>query len=94
MARFRGARSMKARFRGARSMRARFRAWAYGLTALTVLGLAGAGGCAPWRAIEAVEVLGDIAAGPKPSRLKRITPEPRRGPIAYVVAGRRRQGEA
>ncbi|TDI60048.1 MAG: alpha/beta hydrolase [Alphaproteobacteria bacterium] len=82
-----------ARFRGARSMKARFRAWAYGLTALTVLGLAGAGGCAPWRAIEAVEVLGDIAAGPKPSRLKRITPEPRRDPVAYVVAGRRRQGD-
>ena len=83
-----------ARFRGARSMRARFRAWAYGLTALTVvLGLAGAGGCAPWRAIEAAEVLGDIAAGPKPSRLKRITPEPRRSPVAYVVAGRRRQGD-
>ena len=84
-----------ARIRGARSMRARFRGWAYWLTALTVLGLvvAGVGGCAPWRAIEAVEVLGDIAAGSKPSRLKRITPKPRRGPVAYVVAGRRRQGD-
>ena len=79
-----------ARIRGAR-----FRRWAYWLTALTILGLvfAGAGGCAPWRAIEAVEVLGDIAAGSKPSRLKRITPKPQRGPVAYVVAGRRRQGD-
>ena len=74
---------------------ARFRGWAYWLAALTVLGLvvAGVGGCAPWRAIEAVEVLGDIAAGSKPSRLKRITPKPQRGPVAYVVAGRRRQGD-
>ena len=62
----------------ARSIRARFRAWAYWLTALAVLGLVGAGvgGCAPWRAIEAAEVRGDIAAGPGPSRLKRITPRP------------------
>ena len=76
-------------------MRARFRGWAYWLTALAVLGLAvaGAAGCAPWRAIEAAEVLGDIAAGPKPSRLKRITPQPRRGPVAYEVAGRWRRGD-
>lgn len=79
----------------ARSMGARFRGWAYWLTALTVLGLvvAGASGCSPWRAMEAAEVLGDIAAGPKPSRLKRITPQPRRGPVTYEVAGRRRQGD-
>ncbi len=79
----------------ARSMGARFRRWAYWLTALTVLGLvaAGAGGCSPWRAMEAAEVLGDIAAGPKPSRLKRVTPQPRRSPVAYEVAGRRRQGD-
>lgn len=78
-----------------RSMRARFRGWTYWLTALTVLGLvvAGAGGCAPWRAIEAAGVLGDIAAGAAPSRLKRITPRPRRSPVAYEVAGRRRQGD-
>ena len=79
----------------ARSMGARFRGWAYWLTALTVLGLvvAGASGCSPWRAIEAVEVLGDIAAGAAPSRLKRITPRPRRSPVAYEVAGRRRRGD-
>ncbi len=79
----------------ARSMRARFRAWAYWLTALAVLGLvvAGVGGCAPWRAIEAAEVLGDIAAGPGPSRLKRITPRPRMVPVAYEVAGRQRRGD-
>ncbi len=43
----------------ARSRGARFRGWAYWLTALTVLGLvaAGAGGCSPWRAMEAAEVL-------------------------------------
>ena len=65
-----------ARLRGARLRVARFRRWAYWLTALTVLGLvvAGASGCAPWRAIEAAEVLGDIAAGPKPSRW--IVPPP------------------
>ena len=69
--------------------------WAYWLTALAVVGLvvAGAGGCSPWRAIEAAEVLGDIAAGPRPSRLKRITPRPRRDPVAYEVAGRRRRGD-
>ena len=79
-----------ARFRGAR-----IRRWAYWLTALTVLGLvvAGASGCSPWRAMEAAEVLGDIAAGPKPSRLKRIAPRPRRDPVAYEVAGRRRRGD-
>jgi pimeloyl-ACP methyl ester carboxylesterase len=74
---------------------ARFRGWAYWLTTLTVLGLvlAGAGGCAPWRAIEAAELLGDIAAGPHPSDLKRITPQPRMVPVAYEVAGRRYQGD-
>ncbi|MCH8197168.1 MAG: alpha/beta hydrolase [Proteobacteria bacterium] len=79
----------------ARSMRARFRGWAYWLTALAVLGLVGAGvgGCAPWRAIEAAEVLGDIAAGPGPSRLKRITPRPRMVAVAYEVAGRQRRGD-
>ncbi len=76
-------------------MRARFRGWMYWLTALAVLGLvlAGAGGCAPWRAIEAAEVLGDIAAGAAPSRLKRITPRPRMVAVAYEVAGRRRRGD-
>ncbi|MCH8091295.1 MAG: alpha/beta hydrolase [Proteobacteria bacterium] len=76
-------------------MRARFRGWAFWLTGLTVLGLVlgGASGCSPWRAMEAAEVLGDIAAGPRPSRLKRITPRPRMIPVAYEVAGRRRRGD-
>ncbi len=71
----------------ARIMGALFRRWAYWLTALTVLGLvvAGASGCPPWRAMEAPEVLGDLAAGPKPSRLKRIAPRPIRAPIACAV---------
>ena len=34
--------------------------------------------CSPLRALEAVRVLGDIAAGDQPSRLKAGTPEPRR----------------
>ncbi len=44
--------------------------------------------CAPGRALEAWRLVGDLAAGPGPSRLKQITPAPERGEIAFRVRGR------
>jgi hypothetical protein len=46
----------------------------------------GLGACSPPRALEAMRVLGDIAAGDQPSTLKARTPEPRRW--ALVESGR------
>lgn len=46
--------------------------------ALAVLCVLASGGCSPPRAIEAVKVLGDVAAGNGPSRLKASTPAPAR----------------
>ena len=51
------------------------------------------GACSPSRAIEAAQVLADVAAGEMPSRLKRIRPEPTRTPVIYQVAGRRHAGD-
>ncbi len=51
------------------------------VTALT------AAGCSPIRAIEALDVLRDLAAGQGPSALKRATPAPRRIAIRYCAAG-------
>ncbi len=50
-------------------------------------------GCTPMRAYESLLVLVDTAAGADPSRLKAITPAPRRSPVAYVVAGRKHTGD-
>lgn len=47
-------------------------------------------GCSPARTFEAMDVLGDIAAGPAPSHLKRITSDPSRRPVAYEVMTRLR----
>jgi hypothetical protein len=46
----------------------------------------GLGACSPPRALEAIRVLGDIAAGEEPSTLKARTPEPRRWTL--VESGR------
>jgi hypothetical protein len=47
----------------------------------------GLGACSPPRALEAMRVLGDVAAGEEPSRLKAGTPEPRRWALAASGAG-------
>ena len=64
----------------------------YGLTVrlVTVLILAG---CAPLPDDEAARVLGDLAAGQGPSRLKESTPESVRQPVAYAIQGRHYQGD-
>lgn len=49
--------------------------------------------CSPARVIDSASVLGDIAAGEGPSRLKRITPAPRRNAITYRVAQRQYAGD-
>jgi hypothetical protein len=59
------------------------RVTAAGLIGLAMLGL---GACSPPRALEAMRVLGDIAAGDQPSALKARTPEPRRWEL--VESGR------
>lgn len=51
---------------------------AAGLIGLALVALAA---CSPPRAFEAAKVLGDIAAGSGPSRLKETTPEPERLPV-------------
>jgi hypothetical protein len=48
----------------------------------------GLGACSPPRALEAMRVLADIAAGDQPSRLKAHTPEPQRWALAESGAGR------
>ena len=50
-------------------------------------------GCSPTRTFEAIDVLEDISAGPGPSRLKQITVEPSRRPVAYDMATRRHSGD-
>ena len=52
---------------------------AAGLIALIIAVL---GACSPPRAFEAMRVLGDVAAGVEPSRLKAGTPDPRRWELA------------
>ncbi len=49
--------------------------------------------CSPELAVEAGLVLEDIAAGDGPSRLKQSTPEPKRAPVAYKIAGRLHGGD-
>jgi hypothetical protein len=49
--------------------------------------------CSPERAVESWRVLGDLAAGAGPSRLKTITPEPERASVTYRVAGRDHLGD-
>ena len=61
--------------------------------ALTALVALAPGACSPSRAIEAADVLADVAAGDGPSRLKRLRPEPKRTPVVYQVAGRRHAGD-
>lgn len=53
-----------------------------------VLALALLAACSPTRSYETALVLTDIAAGSKPSALKRRTPTPVRRTITYSVAGR------
>ncbi|MEN8213823.1 MAG: alpha/beta hydrolase [Pseudomonadota bacterium] len=50
-------------------------------------------GCTALPDDEAGRVLGDLAAGMRPSRLKEQTPEPVRQSVAYAVQGRRYQGD-
>jgi hypothetical protein len=57
-----------------------------GLVGLVGLAMLGLSACSPPRALEAMRVLGDIAAGEEPSALKARTPEPRRW--ALVESGR------
>lgn len=63
------------------------------LLALTALVALAPGACSPSRAVEAAQVLADTAAGEKPSRLKRVTPEPQRSPVVYLAGERRRAGD-
>lgn len=49
--------------------------------------------CSPQRGIDAARVLGDIAAGEGPSRLKDATPAPSRAVVDYAVDGRAREGD-
>lgn len=51
------------------------------------------GGCHPWRSYEAALVLADIAAGDRPSRLKRTTQAPQRIAVRYRMNGRQGQGD-
>lgn len=46
------------------------------------------GCCVPGHPVESVRVLQDIAAGPKPTALKRDTPEPQRQTVSYVSGQR------
>jgi pimeloyl-ACP methyl ester carboxylesterase len=50
-------------------------------------------GCSPGRNWEAALLLSDIAAGQKPSALKRWTPSPERRPIAFTVDGKHYRGD-
>lgn len=50
-------------------------------------------GCASFRSYESLLVLADAAAGAGPSRLKAVTPAPRRVPVTYEVGGRMRSGD-
>ncbi len=43
--------------------------------------------CSPARTLESYRLLGDIAAGAGPSRLKEITPAPERAALTYAVEG-------
>ncbi|PLX84658.1 MAG: alpha/beta hydrolase [Desulfuromonas sp.] len=58
-----------------------------------MLGLLLLAGCSPGRGYEAALVLADMAAGEKPSLLKRTTPEPRVTPVAFAVDGRGYRGD-
>ena len=49
--------------------------------------------CSPARVIESATVLGDLAAGAGPSRLKRTTPAPRRSALSYRVGARQYGGD-
>lgn len=50
-------------------------------------------GCAPLPDDEAARVLGDLAVGQGPSRLKESTPESVRQSVAYAIQGRHYQGD-
>ena len=63
-----------------------------GITLAAALAIALAA-CSPQRAVEAGWVLDDLAAGDGPSKLKESTPEPRRAPVTYRVAGRDHGGD-
>lgn len=54
-----------------------------------LLSLLAQAGCSPSRSLEALYVLGDIAAGAEASHLKTSTPEPVRQTIDYTFEGRR-----
>lgn len=63
----------------------------YGIVLLAtglLLGLLVSGCATLERKHEALLVLGDLAAGEEPSRLKRRTPSPEREPLTYAVDGR------
>ncbi len=49
--------------------------------------------CSPWRSVEALDLIRDIAAGEAPSALKRETADPIRQTITYTVAGRHYLGD-
>ncbi len=51
------------------------------------------GACSPGRAVEALRVLADMAAGNEESSLERATPAPSRAPVTYSVDGRERAGD-
>ena len=79
--------------RSARRMRGIGRAGRTALrsaAAVVVLALAG---CAPLRYVDALRVLGDLAAGEGPSRLKERTPPPSRTAVRYAVSGREHAGD-
>jgi pimeloyl-ACP methyl ester carboxylesterase len=57
------------------------------------LALLGLTACSPSRVIESWRVLHDVAADGGPSRLKEITPQPKRTAIAYRIADRPYQGD-
>jgi hypothetical protein len=62
------------------------------LAAAALLALA-LGACSPGRALEAADLLGDIAAGPRAPRADAAVREPARLWVAYRVEDRRREGD-
>ena len=60
---------------------------------LAVALMFGNAGCHPGRSYEAALVLADIAAGDRPSRLKRVVPAPQRMAVRYQTDDQPRQGD-
>lgn len=73
-------------------MRRRIFPWP-GRRCIFLLALLLLAGCSPKRGYEAALVLADIAAAGKPSRLKDVTPEPKRECVSFIGGGHRLRGD-